>query len=239
MREDVVGEEHGLGVLEVGAARHRGVRVGLGEADQGVLEVEHQAADGLRVVPQVHPEEGGDLVVAGASGPQLAAEVGAEALQQAAFQGGVDVLVGDGAGEGAGLDVGEQPVEPVVHGGEFVGGEQAGLVQDAGVGLGAGDVVGGEAPVEVHRGGEPGQGLGGAVGEAGAPEADVATRGGLVGGHHWLLTDVRERGVRGWPRPGPRGWSRPGPRERGRPGPGLLSPGRDGRRSSRRGRRSR
>ncbi len=62
--QDVVGEEHRLGVLEVGTAGHRDVGVGLGQADQGVLEVGDQAADDPGVVAQVHPEEGGDLVVA-------------------------------------------------------------------------------------------------------------------------------------------------------------------------------
>ena len=109
--EDMVGEEHRLGVLEVGAAGHRHVRVGLGEADQRVLEVGDQAADDPGVVAQVHPEEGGDLVVAGPAGAQLAAEVGAEPLQQPALQRGVHVLVGDGAGEGAVGDVGFEPVE--------------------------------------------------------------------------------------------------------------------------------
>ena len=76
-------------MLEVRTARHGDVRVRLGEADQRVLELGDQAADDPGVVAQVHPEERGDLVVAGAAGPQLAAEVGAEALQQAALQGGV------------------------------------------------------------------------------------------------------------------------------------------------------
>ncbi len=75
MRQHVVGEEHRLGVLEVGAARHRDVRVRLGEADQRLLEVGDQPADDPGVVAQVHPEEGGDLVVARPAGPQLAAEV--------------------------------------------------------------------------------------------------------------------------------------------------------------------
>ena len=101
VRQHVVGEQHRLGVLEVGTAGHRDVRVGLGEADQRVLEVGDQTADDPGVVAQVHPEEGGDLVVAGPAGAQLAAEVGAEPLQQTALQGGVDVLVGDGAGERA------------------------------------------------------------------------------------------------------------------------------------------
>ncbi|CAO0837738.1 hypothetical protein SMICM17S_04476 [Streptomyces microflavus] len=178
-----MGEEHRLGVLEVGPAGHRHVRVGLREADQGALEVGDQAADDPGVVAQVHPEEGGDLVVPRPAGPQLAAEVGAEALQQSALQRGVDVLVGDGSGEGAVRDIGFELVEAVLHPGQLVLGEQARLVEDAGVGAGAGDVVRREPPVEVDGGRQLGQRLGRSVGETRAPEPDVT----VVAAHCVLL----------------------------------------------------
>ena len=54
--------------------------------------------DRADVLAQVQPQIGGDLVVAAAAGAQLAAE-GAEPLEQAAFERGVDVLVGDGGAE--------------------------------------------------------------------------------------------------------------------------------------------
>ncbi|CAM5744773.1 hypothetical protein SHIRM173S_10772 [Streptomyces hirsutus] len=168
-----MGEKHRLGVLEVGAAGHGRLRVGLGEADEGVLEVGDQAAERAGVVPQVHPEQGRDLVVPRAAGAQFAAEVGAEALQQAAFQGGVHVLVGDGAGERAVGDVRLQPVEALDHAGELVLGEQARSVQHACVRPRTGDVVGREPPVEVDGRGQLGQGLGGTVGETAAPKPYV------------------------------------------------------------------
>src|SRR5690606_19121960 len=171
--EDVVGEEDRLGVLEVGAAGHGHVRVGLGQADQRVLELGDQTADDPGVVAQVHPEEGGHLVVAGAARAQLAAQVGAEALQEAAFQGRVHVLVGDGAGEGAVGDVRLQPVEAGDHAGQLVLGEQSRGVQNARVGAGTGDVVRRQAPVEVDGRGQFRQGLGGTVGETAAPEPYV------------------------------------------------------------------
>jgi hypothetical protein len=86
----------------------------------------------------------------------------------------VHVLVGDGAGEGAGGDIGFEQAEPGRHALQLVGGEQARLVQGARVGPGAGDVVRREPPVEVDRGREPGQRLGRSVGETAAPEPDVA-----------------------------------------------------------------
>jgi hypothetical protein len=132
--QHVVGEQHGLGVLEMGAAGHRDVRVRLGEADERALELGDQAADDPGVVAQVHPEERRHLVVARAAGPQLAAEVRAELLQQTALQGGVDVLVGDGADEGAVRDGGLQPVEAREHTGQLVVVEEVRLVQHARVG---------------------------------------------------------------------------------------------------------
>ena len=67
-------------------------RVGL--VDEGVDDVEHQAGDDPRVLAQVHPEQGGHLVVARAPGAQPAADVGAGPVDEAALEGGVHVLVG-------------------------------------------------------------------------------------------------------------------------------------------------
>ncbi len=181
MGEYVVGEEHRLRVLEVGPARHGHVVMRLGEADQRVLEVRDQTADDPAVVAQVHPEEGGHLVVAGPAGAQLAAELGAEPLQQAALQSGVHVLVGDGAGEGAVGHVGFELVESGDHAVELFGREQAGLVEHAGVGAGARDVVRREAPVEVDRRRQQGQRFRRTVGEPAAPEPDVT----LVAAHSY------------------------------------------------------
>lgn len=191
MGQDVVGEEDGLSVLEVRPARHGDVRVGLGETDQRVLELGDQTADDPGVVAQVHPEERGDLVVAGPAGAQLAAEVRAQALQQSTLQRGVDVLVGDGAGERPVGDIGFELVEAGDHAGQLVLGEQARLVEDASVGAGAGDVVRREPPVEVDGGGQLRQRLGRTVGEAGAPEAYVAV---AVAIAHCVLLKRQEGG---------------------------------------------
>ena len=55
-----------------------------------------------------------------AAGAQFAAELGARSFDQAAFEGGVHVLVGDGRGERAGFDVGFEHVQRGQHRCEFV-----------------------------------------------------------------------------------------------------------------------
>ena len=50
-------------------------------------------ADRVRVVEQVHPDERGDLVVAAAARAQRASELGADGLDERAFEGAVHVLV--------------------------------------------------------------------------------------------------------------------------------------------------
>ena len=66
-------------------------RVGL--VDQGVDDVEHEAGDDPRVLAQVHPEQGGHLVVARATGAQPAADVGAGPVDEPALERRVHVLV--------------------------------------------------------------------------------------------------------------------------------------------------
>ena len=93
MREQLLGEQYRLGVLQVSHAGRGHIAAGDGLVDQGTLQLGQPARDEPGMVAQVQPQVGSDLVVAAAAGPQLAAER-AKTLQQTAFQRRVHILVG-------------------------------------------------------------------------------------------------------------------------------------------------
>ena len=64
MRQQVMAQQHGLGVLEVGASGHGRVRVSFGLADQGIHGLHQSGGAQPCVVTQEHSSQGGDLVVA-------------------------------------------------------------------------------------------------------------------------------------------------------------------------------
>ena len=91
MSQQLVGDEHRLGVLHVGASGHDGVRGLGGLVDEGVDDVENESGHVAGLITQVHTDEGGDLVVAAAAGAQAVQVRGHEAQG-----GGDDGLVGAG-----------------------------------------------------------------------------------------------------------------------------------------------
>ena len=115
MREQVVGEQNGLGVLQMGASRHDRGGVFLGLRGYGVDEVDHEIADHRGMVEEVHPHEGGDLVVATAAGAQAAPEIGAHDREQRGLERTVHVFVGGLGDELTRLDPTQQFVEAHVH----------------------------------------------------------------------------------------------------------------------------
>ena len=140
--QELVGEQDGLGVLQVGAAGHGGVGMGLGLGNQGVDGIHDAGGDNGGVIAQVHAAQGGNLVVAGSASAQLTAQFGTGSFDEALFEGAVHVLVRLGRGVGARTDVGFELVEGCNHAGELVVGEQTGLSQYTGVGAGACNIVG-------------------------------------------------------------------------------------------------
>ena len=95
MRQQLVAEQHGLRVLHVRHAGRGHVAARDGLVDQRAFQFGEPACDQPDVVAQVQPQVSGDLIVAAAAGPQLAAE-GAEPLEQPALERGVHVLVRHG-----------------------------------------------------------------------------------------------------------------------------------------------
>jgi hypothetical protein len=111
----VVREQHRLRVLKMRASRHDRARVGFGLCHERVDHAEDLARDRARVIEQVHPYEGRDLVVAAASGTQLAAELGSDAGDERLLQSAVDVLVVRTGPQAAVGDAPREDVESVVH----------------------------------------------------------------------------------------------------------------------------
>ena len=101
--EEVMGQQDGLGALEVGVAGHDDVCVLFGLLQEGLLEVDG-GFDGLPACFHgVEAHIGGDLVVAGAGGVKLPGNV-ADLLFEAGLDIHVDVFEFRTPGEGVFLD---------------------------------------------------------------------------------------------------------------------------------------
>ena len=113
----------------MGLARHDRGRVRGGLGGQRGDDVERAVGDPADGVAQPHPEQRGHLVVSRPAGPQPAAQLVADPVDQAALQGAVHVLVGGQWFEAA---VGDVLAEAVQAGQQAVAlllGEQPGPEQ--------------------------------------------------------------------------------------------------------------
>jgi hypothetical protein len=153
--QQVVGQQHGLGPLEVGVAGQVDVAGLLGPVQQHRLEVEHgQGHVGERPL-HVAAEGGGHLVVAAPAGVQLGTRCPGQ-LRDPALDGGVDVLVAALEGEAPLVELDPHPHQGGQHDAALVLGEHPAPDQAPHVGLAAGQVVGGQPAVEpqAHREGQ-------------------------------------------------------------------------------------
>lgn len=92
---------------------------------QRVDHLQYAVGDAAHGVAQPHPEQCGHLIVAGASGPQPAAEVRPDPVDQAALQRTVHILVGDQRLETAVGDIGTEAVQAGEQPVTLLVGEQA------------------------------------------------------------------------------------------------------------------
>jgi hypothetical protein len=160
----------------MGAARHRHTEVAIRLREKGIDDIEHATGEVLGLLAEVHPEQGRDLVIAGAARAQTSADMGAGALDQAPLQGGVHVLVVLGGSEGAGDDICFELVQAGQHRRECVVVEEASGREDLRVGTAARDVVARQAPVEVGRLRQCCKGIRRSAGEPAAPQAELLPR---------------------------------------------------------------
>ena len=132
------------------------------------------------------PQGGGHLIVAAPAGVQAGSH-GSGDLGDAALDGGVDVFVGRGEGEGG---LGQLLAHPIEGGQENAGllmGEHAAPLEAADVSPAAGDVVGGQPVVERQAGRERQQRLGRALAaEAALPEGHESSSPAWRSAHVWI-----------------------------------------------------
>ena len=177
MRQQMMGQQHRLGGLQVCFAGHDRARVrgrlGGERFDDGEDTVGHPAHG----VAQPHPEQCGHLIIARPSGPKPATDIRSDPVDESAFQCAVHILVGDDREETAVGDIRTQAVQPGQQRVTLIVGQQPRAVQHQRVRLGRDDVIGRQHPVEVGGLTQRRQCRGGPVGEAATPQRA------LVGGH--------------------------------------------------------
>ena len=140
VRQQVMGEQHRLGRLDVGRAGQHGVPLALGEVHQRPLQADDPRDEPVHGPPGPQPEVGGHLVVARAAGVQLAAHA-ADALGEQRLEVHVDVLEGRIPGDRPRFDVLAQPDQPALEDRDLVLGQQPGSTEPADVRDRARDIV--------------------------------------------------------------------------------------------------
>jgi hypothetical protein len=167
--QQVVGQQHRLGLLEVRVARQVRPTGVVGPGSQGGLQAAHEGRQLGQLPPDPQPQVGGDLVVAAPASVEPGASVAGD-LGDPPLDGGVDVLVRGGELEGAAGHLGLDGVEGVEHrcGVGLV--EQPDPGQHPDVSPGAGDVLPEHPLVERQAVVEGLEGLCGPLGEPAVPE---------------------------------------------------------------------
>ena len=147
----VLSEGDGLGPLQVGVAGHDGGLVLLRLLAQNGFQLQKLVHDDGDLLPDVHPEVQGHLVVAAAGGVEPLAGV-ADAGGQEGLHVHVDVLVVGGEFHLAGLHVRQDAFQALGDGGHVLLGDDAAVAQHLRVGQRAGDVLLVQPLIELNGG---------------------------------------------------------------------------------------
>ena len=154
--QQVMGKHNGLRLLQMGEARADALHMLLGLLNQRLLQTQHLVGDGARMVAQEQAQIIGRLVIARASGTQLAAQ-GAQALGQYAFDKGVYVLVIQGGMQAPGGKILTDAVQGLEGTQSLRLIQQPSALQLTGMGAGAGQVVGRQAKIALRATRQRGQ----------------------------------------------------------------------------------
>lgn len=180
MRQQVVGKQQRLRVLQVRAPRHDRGRVRLRLRHERVEQLHHLVLNTCSVVDQIQPHKRRDLVIAAPTRAKLAAELRADRVHEFSFEREVHVFV---FGAGADTALPDSPIDRIEtrqHPRQLVVIEIPGRSECPGVGTRPLKVVGRKLPIEVGRTAELLQFGGRSAREAATPEARAASAGGGV-----------------------------------------------------------
>src|SRR5215475_524820 len=148
-----MGEQHGLGTLEVRVAGHGHRAMPLRLVEEGRLHGDESRVQVAERLAYVEALVEGDLVVARAPGVELAAHRAGE-LDEPALDVHVDVLELPAEGEAPALQLGPHQTQAVLDGPTFRLVDQSRALEGVGPGDGAPDVMRPKAAIEGEGGGE-------------------------------------------------------------------------------------
>jgi hypothetical protein len=151
MCQQMVRNEDRLSVLHVRTTRHHHVADAHSLPDESLSDIKNATGKVTGLLAQVHTDERGNLIVAGASSAELAAQRRSGSLDEATLKCSVDVFVVGRGHKSARSDIGVEACQSIVHIGALLVAQQANAMQLISVRMRASDIHVCQAEVEVRR----------------------------------------------------------------------------------------